>query len=232
MPSSKPAALQALLDARTDLEQGACWAAFLSAYTPVMLRAARSLGGDEDAVMDRYGFVLDMLQQDGCRRLAGYLPTESASFETWLIVVVRRLCLDHHRRRYGRPQAEGEDPQLQRQIRRRLVDLVGEELALDHVPAATPEGHDLERAELTEALADALSALPVEDRLVLRMRFEDDASVPEIARLLGEGSPFRTYRRIDRLLAALRHRLESRGHGPERGDGARPGRKSPRTDPL
>lgn len=233
MAASKPAVLAALLNADTDEEREARWAAFLAEFTPVILRAARSLGGGSDAAMDRYEFVLDMLRQEDCRRLGGYSPTESASFEIWLMVVVRRLSLDHHRRKYGRPQGSGDGSAEQHRLRRRLVDLVSEDLALDLVPTGNEDDAELalERSEVSEALAAALAALAVEDRLILRMRFEDDASVPEIARLLGEPSPFRTYRRLDRILEGLRRRLQDGGHVPApRGASAR--RKADQPDPL
>lgn len=71
-----------------------------------------------------------------------------------------------------------------------------------------------ERAELVEraeaALAGALRALDPEDRLVLKMRFEDGFTVATIARTLGlEQKPL--YRRIARSLGSLRSGLEERG---------------------
>jgi RNA polymerase sigma factor for flagellar operon FliA len=60
------------------------------------------------------------------------------------------------------------------------------------------------------ALARALCMLPSQDRLVLRMRFEDGFTVTQIADVLRlEAKPL--YRRIDRLLTQLRARLEQVG---------------------
>ncbi|HEY3380788.1 MAG TPA: sigma-70 family RNA polymerase sigma factor [Vicinamibacterales bacterium] len=60
------------------------------------------------------------------------------------------------------------------------------------------------------ALAAAIGALPPEDRLVLKLRFEDNLHVSEIARVLDvDQKPL--YRRIEALLRALRTRLESQG---------------------
>lgn len=60
------------------------------------------------------------------------------------------------------------------------------------------------------ALAEALSKLAAQDRLVLKMRFWDDFSVAEIARALWvEQKPL--YRRLERLLEGLRVMLGNAG---------------------
>jgi len=63
----------------------------------------------------------------------------------------------------------------------------------------------------TEAVVQRmLSELPVEDRIVLRMRFWEDMSVADIARGLHvEQKPL--YRRLERLLSDLRDRLTRSG---------------------
>jgi RNA polymerase sigma factor (sigma-70 family) len=163
--------------------------------------------------MDRYLFALDALRRDRCRRLRGYVESRRGKFTTWLIVVVRRLCLDEHRHRYGRPQGAGAESVDRQRERRNLTDLVGNELdllALEASPTGSPDAA-AQRHEITTALERALSALDPSERLILRLRFEDGLSVPEIARLLGGGSPFRLYRRLTKVLAAVRERLESAG---------------------
>jgi RNA polymerase sigma factor (sigma-70 family) len=97
--------------------------------------------------------------------------------------------------------------------RRNLTDLVGGELGLDELLAradAAPDA-ELERRELRSTLDAALAQLDTEDRVILRLRFEDDVSVPEIARLLNLGSPFSLYRRLNRILASVRRTLEAAG---------------------
>ena len=88
----------------SDADAEPAWAAFLSKHSGLLLHVARSLGGDDDAAMDRYAFMLDALRRDGCLRLRGYVADGRSQFSTWLIVVARRLCLDEYRHRYGRPQ--------------------------------------------------------------------------------------------------------------------------------
>jgi RNA polymerase sigma factor (sigma-70 family) len=133
-------------------------------------------------------------------------------FTTWLIVVARRLCHDHHRHRYGRPQGQFRDVDATA-TRRNLVDLIGPELDQD----ALPDGDGLRadsaliEQERRERLLEALSRLDAADRLILRYRFEDDLPVPRIAKLLGIESPFVLYRRIDRVLGTLRRELAAAG---------------------
>lgn len=77
---------------------------------------------------------------------------------------------------------------------------------------------DRERAETQErleaGLRRALRALEPEDRLILKMRFEDGFTVAAVARTLGlEQKPL--YRRIGRSLRTLRAELEAAGVGAE-----------------
>lgn len=64
----------------------------------------------------------------------------------------------------------------------------------------------------------ALEALPADYRLLIRLRYEQDLSLAEIARLTGQPDPFRVNRRIHAALDALADVM-----GSQR---ARPGRKS------
>ena len=68
--------------------------------------------------------------------------------------------------------------------------------------------HDASRAE--EALAQALVGLPEEDRVILKMRFQQGLQVAQIARVMAlEQKPL--YRRLEALLTRLRHELEAQG---------------------
>jgi hypothetical protein len=75
---------------------------------PLEEAVASSLGGDQDAVMDRYTDVLEQLRRNDCQRLRGYASDRRSKFTTWLVVVARRLCLDQHRQRYGRDRNDPE----------------------------------------------------------------------------------------------------------------------------
>ncbi len=158
--------------------------------------------------MDAYAYLLDQLRASDCRRLRTYSADGRSKFTTWLVVVARRLCLDHFRQRYGRPRAatgQGE--------RRRLVDLISSDVDLTQLPdtKAGDPGVDLERAERVGALERALARLAPPDRLLLKLRFQDDLSAREIAGLMSFASPFHVYRRLNSLFASLRSELHRRG---------------------
>ena len=93
-PSTLPPELTALFAARDPAEQARAWSAFLKTHSRVMMHAARVLGSDYDAMMDRYTFALEQLRQDDFRRLRAYVADGRGKFTTWLTVVVRRLALD------------------------------------------------------------------------------------------------------------------------------------------
>ena len=64
------------------------------------------------------------------------------------------------------------------------------------------------------ALTRALAALPPQDRIVIKMRFDDGFSVAEIAKAMKlEQKPL--YRRIEKLLLELRQALEASGVSAE-----------------
>lgn len=210
MSATLPNAVERLLAAATDAESQRAWDAFLAEYSGLLLHAIRRLGSEHDEVMDRYAFVLEALQRDRYSRLRKFSVDGRGSFTTWLVAVVRRLCVDAHRSKYGRPQGTG--PATWQVERRQLVELVANELALERLESPdAPIDELLTTREAHEALRRALARLSVSDRLLLRLRFEDELSVPEIARLLGIDSSFKVYRDINRLLAALRAELHAAG---------------------
>ncbi len=208
-----PGDVEVLLATTDQAAQDHAWATFVRGHSEVVLRVARAMGGGHDATMDRYAFVLDALRRDTCKRLRAYAPDGRGSFDTWLAVVARRLCMDEHRHRYGRTQSDGPEALAERAARRQLADLVGDELELESIEGDADRLPDaeLEQTERRAVLDTALAQLDVSDRLILRLRFEDGLSVPEIARLVGVDSPFKIYRQLDKVLATVRKHLEAAG---------------------
>lgn len=213
MSRRSPPKLKDLLHASDDESQEEAWARFVQEYTGLILHVARSLGGSHDAVMDRYAHALEGLRRDDFHRLRRYTPDASGKFTTWLTVVVRRLCLDQVRRRYGR-RREGSLELYER--RRRLADLVSVDLDPELLPAygTSPEEAALVR-DLSDKLDTAIQELEQRDRLILRLRFQDEVPVKEIAQLLSLPSVFHVYRRVNRILDRLRKALREAGvEGP------------------
>ncbi|HUE95423.1 MAG TPA: sigma-70 family RNA polymerase sigma factor [Longimicrobiaceae bacterium] len=207
--------LSALLSAQDPPSREQAWADFLESHSDLLLRVAGRFGGGYDARMDRYHYVIESLSRNGFERLRTYSPQARSSFRSWLVVVARRLCIDHERSRYGRGgrAADVEAARHDRTVRRRLVDLVGSEIDLARLasPASGNPERRLREEELLAALFDALETLDPRDALLLALRFEDGAAVSEITRIMDFPSVFHVYHRLRAVLDGLRERLVSRG---------------------
>jgi len=75
-------------------------------------------------------------------------------------------------------------------------------------PDAGPEALTLQ-AQQQARLEAALLQLPPQQRLLLRLRFEQDLTLAEVARLTRQPDPFRVNRQIQAALAALADLMES-----------------------
>ncbi len=206
-----PAELSQLIDASDAAARDAAWPAFLNSYSRLLLHVARQVGRDYDAAMDAYAYILEQLRAGDYHRLRGYAGDGRSKFTTWLVVVARRLCLDHLRHRYGRARDNSHTESSSRAGRKRLEDLLAEQMDVTDLPdtAAGPEA-ELIASEQSRTLAAGLAGLEPRDRLLLSLRFEDDLSAREIASLVGYPTPFHVYRRLNTLLASLRARLAPR----------------------
>jgi len=209
MPSSTAPELSRLLGATEPQEREAAWAAFVHAFTQPILAALRSLGRDQDLLMDRYAFVLEHLRAEDCRRLRAFVEPTHTDFRLWLFVVSRRLALDHYRHRYGRPSGV-DAPKTpggpDRASRRRLVDLVSAQVDLAELSAPANRGPEVEfaRQERDRLLRQCVAGLPPRDQLLLRLKFSEEMSAREIAELMSFPSAAHVYRRLDAVLRALR----------------------------
>lgn len=215
LPSTLPVVVARLLDASELAARDAAWGEFVASHSRLIFHVARSFGGDRDATMDRYAFVLDHLRADDCHRIRAFIADGRSEFTTWLVVVAQHACLDHRRHQYGRIRraddgSSGADDD--RAARRRLVDLIAAEvdLALIRDRASTIE-ESIRVAELHHALDAALDTLPPRDRLMVKLRFEDGLPMPELSRNMGFPNRFQAYRHLRQVLRALRGALERAG---------------------
>lgn len=208
-----PPELSRLLSARDAPEREEAWGKFLAAHSSLLLHTCRTVVRDRDAAMDGYVHVLEELRADCCRRLRAYTPQAATRFTTWLVVVTRRLLLDHYRHRYGRPRSDDGARREEHVTRRRLEDLVATEIDPDQLPISTSHSPDIavRRRELTSALRQALAELTPSDRLLLALRFEDERPVREIAAIMRLPTIFHVYRRLGAALTQLRSALRRRG---------------------
>lgn len=207
--SSCPSALTRLLQSPDAPSRAESWAEFLEEYSRLILHAAHSFGGSQDAVMDRYAHVLEQLRRDDYRRLDSYTADGRGKFSTWLVVVVRRLCLDQVRSRYGRRRGGSEEAHRQR---RELADLVAADVDPDFLPGGgTSPEYAARVSELNGRLNDAIALLEPADRLLLRLRFHDEVPIAEIARVQSFPSVFHVYRRLNAIFDELRQSLNDAG---------------------
>jgi RNA polymerase sigma factor (sigma-70 family) len=167
--------------------------------------------------MERYTYVLDQLRRDDFRRLRRFQAGGESAFSTWLVVVVRRLCVDFHRQRYGRTGNSGQPGvQVRGESRRLLEDLVSDAEDLASVPDFTRGTITKEytACERHHALERAMETLAPTERLLLKLRFEDGLTLKEIAQVPGFRSLSQVHRRLESLLVKLRVELERAGIDP------------------
>lgn len=211
--SQLPPALQKLFSTAGGPADDA-WAEFAREYSALLLHVARSTSRDSDEAMDAYAFLLEQLSEKSYRRLRAYASDANSKFTTWLVVVARRICIDHGRIKYGRVRQADSSRERERMIRRRrledLSDVVEDVDEVADENSIQPDS-EVEVAELSAELTSALSALPPADQLLIRLRFDDGISVADIAQALRYPSQFHVYRHINSVLATLRTSLRSRG---------------------
>lgn len=215
MADARAGILRRLLDANDPSLREAAWTDFVGAYSNLILHVARSVGADPDGTMDHYAYMLDQLSSDDYRRLRRYVADGRSEFTTWLVIVAQRLCRDHDRHRYGRVRIHGNFAAAEDQhaIRRRLVDLIGAEVDLNLVPDGGNNGadHAMSADEVHKALEGALQSLDPSQRLLLKLRFEDDCGMEEIAEMMRLPSRFHAHRQLTYVLQTLKSALERRG---------------------
>jgi RNA polymerase sigma factor (sigma-70 family) len=73
-----------------------------------------------------------------------------------------------------------------------------------------------EESQERRQLQDALARLPAEQRLLLRLRYERNLTLTEVARLTSQSDPFRANRRIQSALKALAELMRDPRVGPDR----------------
>lgn len=78
------------------------WKQFLEIYSPTIMLVAAQYEHDRDRRNDCYLFICEKLCDHGFRRILSYQPEGSASFRSWLNVVIANLCVDWRRHTRGR----------------------------------------------------------------------------------------------------------------------------------
>lgn len=174
------------------------WREFLIAYGPVLQQVVRLQESDVDTAADCFLFVCEHLARDRFRRLRQFRPGGPASFPTWLRSVARNLCIDWHRKTHGRVR-DGAYPAKVR-METLAVDDIAERLRDPH-PDPETLAAGLQRNAALQAIVSRLS--PAE-QLLIRLRFEQELTLEQIARLSGLKDAQTVDRRLRQILEGMR----------------------------
>jgi len=95
-------AIGVLLEQLASDEPERAWNEFLACYSAVVYQVVQSFVSDVDECSDCFLYACEQLATNRFKRLRRFAPDGRARFSTWLRAVVRNLCLDWHRHRFGR----------------------------------------------------------------------------------------------------------------------------------
>jgi RNA polymerase sigma factor, sigma-70 family len=238
------------------------WSEFLSDYSTLIYQVIRQFESDTDNASDCFQFVCEQLIENRSRRLRKFRGEGSATFATWLRAVVRNLCIDWHRKQFGRHRQFRSisrlpvfDQEVFRIIYEHAIPL-DESLAIlaAQFPNATATRIAESRARIEELLTTnqrwllanrfkpgntngrlgpedfvpdieapqpdpesrvienqqkqklnlAIAKLEPNERLLIRLRFEEGLTLDKTAELLGLGNAQRADRQIKDVLIRLR----------------------------
>jgi len=96
--------VELLLVALQSEQAQTAWESFLTDYSDLIFGVIRRFTQDADHSGDCFLFVCGKLSDSNYRRLCSFRPDGRARFSTWLRAVVRNLCLDWYRSKFGRKQ--------------------------------------------------------------------------------------------------------------------------------
>lgn len=117
------------------------------------------------------------------------------NFKAWLLGIARNATIDHLRKQKYPAYSEISDN----------GDNMPEEFLTDETPL---QDEILERAKTSETLVKAIAKLPLRDREILSLRYENELTFDEIGKILGR--PLHTVKSTHRrALLALRSLLRS-----------------------
>lgn len=263
-----------LLRRLSSADAGPAWVEFLELHAPLIMSVAGQFEYEQERIHDCFLYACEQLNDNGFRRLLKFDTTGKATFRTWLGSVVFNLCVDWHRREYGRVTllpAISALPAFDQSVYRMVVeqgmdkeacfqslradfpdltrDLIAKAVARVYAlltprqrwqitvrnrgrkqirgsahqeslewlpdPAPGPDAGAQKRQEL-ESLQDAMTRLPVEQRLLLKLRFQEGLTLKKIAQLKYRGDVNVTWRHIQAATDALFLHLHRGGAAEKR----------------
>lgn len=91
-----------LLRGLSSADAGVAWVEFLERYSSLIMNSASQFVYEQDRISECFLYVCEQLNDASFRRLLKFDTSGKAKFRTWLGTVVFNLCVDWHRREFGR----------------------------------------------------------------------------------------------------------------------------------
>lgn len=246
------------------------WKTFLDSYSTMIMQVVRQYQDETNQADDCFLFVCEKLSDNGFRRLLRFDTQGKARFRTWLRLVVSNLCMDWHRKQFGRQRPYSAITKLsdfdqlvyhyktecgmsrpscfralqvnypgltesqlsdslsrvhnaltsrqrwQLSVRRReagfanFKDAQCNPVTVNMLAGNEPGPESVaQQRQSREALAKAMSRLSHQQRLLLRLRYQEGLSLKDVAGLAGLGDLHQAKRRIKTALNTLGQLLDS-----------------------
>lgn len=171
MTNSRWNDIEDLLHRLNSADAGPAWAAFIDRYSGLVMKAVVQFEFDQDRRNECFLYVCEKLCEDRFRRLLTFNTKGAASFPGWLSTVTLRLCIDWHRKEYGRARmipAISALPSLDRRVYRHCYEeSMGTSECYETLRADIP---GLARSQITDALRRIHAVLTPRQRWQLNVR--------------------------------------------------------------
>lgn len=178
--ADKKARIKDLLHRLNSAEAGVAWAEFLDRYAQHIMNVAGQIEFEPDRVEDCFLYVCEKLNEHGFRRLLKFNPTGPAKFKTWLTTVTFNLCVDWHRREFGRVRmlpAISALPEFDRSVYRLVIEQgTTRESAFQRLRTEFP---DLTRESMSKALIRIHKVLTPRQRWQISVRQRSSSTARE-----------------------------------------------------
>jgi len=167
------------------------WEEFVSTYSDCIYTSIRrtlvryNQDPPRELLEDVFGDTLLLLLEDGCRRLRRFEGRNGSNLSTYLWVVASRCAVDHLRKIRVSPRVDLDEYSMMNAADMRELP-----------------GEDIERRQSEDMVEKVLGGLSSDDRLFVKLHYEQGLSTDEIAGILGV-APGTVYSRKNRVREKL-----------------------------
>ena len=159
-----------------------------------------------------YVYVLDKLMEKNYARINAFQGR--STFKTYLVSITTRLTIDFYNHRYGKTSKKSNPEQpAPKKNRLKIVSITDQENLSDErrLEETVIDSEDKEVKKRLEGIVKShRSELSPEDRLLLKMKYEDNFKVSEIAEILNLDQK-KTYRKINTILSDFKEEFLKNG---------------------